>query len=168
MPATYEPIATTTLGSNSGTVTFSSIPQTYTDLIIISDFRTVGTPTFFGCTYKLNGDAGANYSSTYILGNGSSASSSRSTLYAGFAFESYSATSNQVAITNFQNYSNSNTYKTAISRSSGAGSSELVGAWVSLWRSTAAITSITLYSTDLGAVPFASGNVFTLYGIKSA
>ena len=166
--STYTPIATTTLGSNSGTVTFSSIPQTYTDLIIVCNYRTVGTPTFYGCTWKANGDTGANYSSTAIFGNGSSASSGRSTVYAGFGVESYSTTNNQVAVINFQNYSNSNTFKTAISRSSSGASSEYVASWVSLWRSTAAITSITLYSTDLGAVPFASGNVFTLYGLAAA
>jgi hypothetical protein len=170
MPAgsTYSTIATTTLGSNSGTVTFSSIPQIYTDLVLVSNYRTVGTPTFFGCSWKANGDTGSNYSSTIIYGNGTTTGSVRSTLYASFAFESYSSTNNQVAITNFMNYSNTSTFKTSISKSGGPGSSEATGSQVGLWRSTAAITSLTLYSTDVGAIPFAAGNVFTLYGIASA
>jgi hypothetical protein len=168
MPQTYESIATTTLGSNAGSVTFSAIPQTYTDLILVSNYRTIGTPAFFGCSWKANGDTAANYSSTQFYGNGTSTSSGRNTSYAGYAFESYSTTSSQVAITNFQNYSNSTTFKTAVSRSSGSGSSELVGAWVSMWRSTAAITTLTFFSTDVGGVPFAAGNTFTLYGIKAA
>jgi len=55
MPKTYEPIATTTLGSNQTTITFSSIPSTYTDLVIVSN---MGTTTASYPFIRFNGDTG--------------------------------------------------------------------------------------------------------------
>jgi hypothetical protein len=61
------------------------------------------------------------------------------------------------------NYSNATTYKTALARTSEDG---VAAAYVGLWRSTSAITSITI---DKGSSDnFASGSTFTLYGIKAA
>lgn len=171
MPAgsTYTPIATTTLGTSATSVTFSSISGSYTDLVLVAQEYTTGTPTAFGISCQFNGDTASNYSTTYLYGTGSSAASGRATAKVGawIGFESYSA--NWTVITaNFQNYSNSTTYKTVLSRSSD--SANLVGSGVSLWRSTAAITSIKVLSTDFGSgsTPFVAGSTFTLYGIASA
>ena len=74
---TYTPIATTTLASNTASYTFSSIPQTYTDLILeatgATDY-TAGTSWPFYIQVG-NGlvDIGSNYSDTMLYGNGSSA-----------------------------------------------------------------------------------------------
>jgi hypothetical protein len=46
MPATYEPIATTTLGTAAASITFSSIPATYTDLRLISGHKASTTSCF--------------------------------------------------------------------------------------------------------------------------
>ena len=73
-----------------------------------------------------------------------------------------STTSVGTAIINVQNYSNSTTYKTTLSRHS----TQFAGAFVGTWRNTAAITSITII--NLGAGGFASGSTFTLYGITAA
>jgi len=64
MPATYEPIATTTLGSAAATITFSSIPATYTDLVIVF----AGTATAnLNPLMSFNSDSGTNYSTTVSL-----------------------------------------------------------------------------------------------------
>jgi len=77
MPATYEPIATTTLGSAAATITFSTIAATYTDLRLTLVFTTsVGGANVF---FRFNGDTGTNYSYTSLEGSGSAASSSRNT-----------------------------------------------------------------------------------------
>jgi hypothetical protein len=68
-----------------------------------------------------------------------------------------------VSIVNFQNYANTTTNKTILTRGSVAAGQ--VTAAVSLWRSTAAITSIVLYTA--GLANWASGSQFTLYGIKA-
>jgi hypothetical protein len=78
MPATYEPIATTTLGSAASSITFSSIPATYTDLRLSVTTADAGaTATYLALQF--NSDTGANYSRTRITGNGSTATSNRTT-----------------------------------------------------------------------------------------
>ena len=74
MTATYEKIATTTLGSNQASVTFSSIPATYTDIVVIATGKTSTETTLY---FRFNGDSGSNYSSTDIYGDGSAAGSFR-------------------------------------------------------------------------------------------
>lgn len=158
MPAgsTYTPIATTTLGSNTPSYTFSSIPSTYTDLIIVIN----GTADN-NIQARFNGDTGSNYSATRIQGDGSTASSSRFTNTTSIV-GSYSSTT-QASIWQFMNYSNTTTNKTALNR--GGSGSDRVEAYVGTWRNTAAINSITMLS---GSGNLLSGMTLTLYGIASA
>jgi len=161
MAKTYEPIATTTVsGTSTANVTFSSIVGTYTDLVLVSNtVRSVGQVIAF----QLNGDTAANYSSTLIYGTGTAAASSSSPNANNGQVDYTGNTSNpSTAIQHFQNYANTTTYKTSLSRLSAA--SDFVGCYVNLWRSTAAITSIKYYLTS---GYFVAGSTFTLYGIKS-
>ena len=162
MPSTYTPIATQTLGSAASDITFSSISASYTDLILIVS-GTVST-SFDNIALRFNGDSGSNYSWTYLLGNGSSAASGRASnvtnaLSGGFG-------NSQIGNVIFQinNYSNTTTNKTVISRSNKT--DDAAGAWVSLWRNTAAINSIILRAS--GGANLSSGLTATLYGVKSA
>lgn len=161
MPKTYDPIQSHTLASNQATVTFTSISSNFTDLVIV--FR--GNNTSGGNragTIIFNSDTGANYSATFIQGDGSNATSSReSNLNTGYFANVLN--DNTTAIVQIQNYSNTTTNKTFISR--GSSPSTVVQARVGLWRSTSAITSITL---GLNADTYAAGSTFTLYGIKAA
>jgi len=68
---TYTPLATVTLGSTAASVTFSSIPATYRDLILIITAQRTGSPVNVGM--RFNGDSGSNYSSVFMTGTGSSA-----------------------------------------------------------------------------------------------
>ena len=157
MPSTYTPIATTTLGSAASTVTFSSISSAYTDLILVVQ----GAMATAGGNYiQVNGDTGNNYSVTFIYGDGSSAVSTRAA-NSPSASAFYLNTGQSNAILQFMNYSNTTTNKTFLSRGN---SSDFVSARVSLWRSTAAINSITVGST----FNYNVGSTFTLYGVKSA
>ena len=160
MPSTYTPIATSTMGSNTSSVTFSSISGTYTDLVlVVAGTLTTGTDNI---VMQFNGDTGNNYSVTSLLGDGSSASSFRSSNIAS-AGRCAMGTSSSSAIYSINNYSNATTYKTVIGR--GGMASYGVDARVSLWRNTAAITSIVVFPTTY---QFATGCVLTLYGIKAA
>jgi hypothetical protein len=160
MPSTYTPIATQTLGSASSTVTFSSIPATYTDLIIILNGQsTTGTPEIIT---RFNSDTGSNYSRTFVLGDGSLTSSGRSTSQTYFAPASIE-TGNTIIIFNIMNYSNTTTNKTAICRATLP--AQIAAATVGLWQSTAAINTIAI---STASSTFVAGSTFTLYGIKAA
>jgi hypothetical protein len=74
MAPTYEPIATTTLGTAAASITFSSIPATYTDLRLVVVAKAVSASTL---DVRFNNDSGTNYSKTEISGDGSSAVSFR-------------------------------------------------------------------------------------------
>jgi hypothetical protein len=163
--ATYEPIATTTLGSTASSYTFTSIPSTYTDLILIVTGTGTGNAPYFQVG---NGsvDTGSNYSTTSLYGNGSSAGSSRTTSatvgYLG-GFVTGIGTSQANIIAHFQNYSNATTNKTVLSRLNAQ--QYQVETTVSLWRSTSAINTIKVgLSSDLWSI----GSTFTLYGIAAA
>jgi hypothetical protein len=159
MAITYEPIATTTLGSSESSVTFSTISGSFTDLVVIISGVSSDANEL---QFRLNSDTGSNYSFTQIYGDGSSAGSSRGSSRTTGRLGSTRTTQN-VHIGHFQNYSNSTTYKTVLSKESTAGS--VVQTFVGLWRSTAAITSIE-FLPHTGT--FSSGMTFTLYGIASA
>ena len=159
---TYEAIATQTLGSAAASVTFSSIPSTYTDLVLVMNGVFNYTNTYYVMYY--NGDSTlSNYSSIGMNGDGTSAlSESNGYIKLGF---SNNATTPITAIINIQNYSNTATYKTNLIRFSNTANFGSYAA-VGLWRNTAAINSITIYSYYGGM--FNAGSTFTLYGIKSA
>lgn len=160
--STYTPIATQTLGSAAASVTFSSISGAYTDLVLVANGSTSANAA---ASIKFNGDTASNYSRTYIYGDGSTAGSGRDASGGGSSAKIFDfSTSNSTAIINIQNYSNSTTFKTSLSRASQSG--VLTAAYVVLWKATpAAITSIDL-TTSTGT--FSTGTTFTLYGIAAA
>ena len=160
MPATYEPIATQTLGSAAASVTFSSISGTYTDLVLIVNASLASGAA--STLMRYNSDSGNNYSGTRLIGDGSSASSQRTT-NANNNDIGYFNTSMCASIVSIQNYSSTTTYKTCLVR---ANTSEYVFGQVQMWRNTAAVTSINI--TNSSAVNFNAGSTFTLYGIKAA
>ena len=160
--STYTPIATQTLGSSATSVTFSSIPSTYTDLIIVANVNCPTRAANVGCQY--NGDTSANYSWTRLYGTGSSAVSSRATSQVRSDFGIAGNTDWSTLICQIQNYSNTTTYKTGLGRGNFAAG--YVSAFVNLWSSTAAISSIKLLNEF--NENFAAGSTFTLYGIKAA
>ena len=163
MPATYEPIATNSLTGTTASVTFSSIPSTYTDLVLI--FNGSIDTNSRQLVLQFNSDTGTNYSNTRLVGDGTSAASYRATSQT-YARCITSTTNNVVStiIVNIQNYSNTTTNKTILSR--GSATSDQADAIVNLWRSTSVINSITCLLSGTGN--FNSGSTFTLYGIKAA
>ncbi len=164
--STYTPIASVTLSSAQSSVTFSGIPQTYTDLVMVAS--PAQTTAGQGDIYiSFNSDSGSNYSATALYGSGSAAGSTRQSNQTGIRPEYYAYPDTTVGNTthtyHFMNYSNSTTNKTVLSRASSAPTG--VDAAVGLWRSTAAITSITL--TMNASATFKSGSTFNLYGVNA-
>ena len=172
--STYTPLATTTLASAASSYTFSSIPATYTDLVIVANyagFSATGATTLI----QLNGDATTTrYSSTNVEGDGTSATSGRynnATAQAGMLLGGGNlgyGTGQAIEVFHIMNYSNATTYKTVLFRNSETYSSASIRQSVGLWRSTAAITSMTITTDNLSVCYFTSGSTFSIYGIKAA
>lgn len=165
MPAgnTYEAIATQTLGSAAASVTFSSIPSTYTDLVLV--FNGSNATSNNGLRLRFNSDTGSNYSYTALYGNGTSAASDRGSSTTGAQIATDIASTQATCVAQIMNYSNTTTNKTCIGRGSSA--ANFADAQVSLWRNTAAITSVTVL-LGAGTSNFSTGSTFSLYGIKAA
>lgn len=167
---TYEPIATTTFASASSNYTFNSIPSTYTDLILVISGKAAVNPGY-GVTLQLNSDTGTNYGFVYMYGTGSGAASSSkiSQTYATLGYGTGVGTgSPTIYIAHLQNYSNTTTYKTIITRANNYdttyGGTEMS---VSCWRNTSAISTIKV-DAAFGSMTLDTGTTITLYGITAA
>jgi hypothetical protein len=164
--STYTPIETKSITGSPTSVTFSSIPSTYTDLVVVINGARSATNDI---GVRLNGDTGTNYSRTILYGTGSAAGSvtggGANQGQADYYGTVDTTLGGSVQILNFMNYSNTTTYKTFLVRSNNA--SLGVDALVNLWRSTAAINSIE-FRPYSGSQTWNTGSQFTLYGIAAA
>lgn len=170
--STYTAIATTTLSAIANPITFSSIPQTYTDLVIVVTGRGTGANTIDSTLSYFNSNTGTNnYSNTFLYGDGASTYGQRNSNSVYFSFGPHpggNATANVFGaeVLHVLNYSNTTTFKTIISRSSAdIGGSGQTWLTTNLWRQTAAINRIDLYTS---AGSWAVGTKFSLYGIKAS
>jgi len=169
MATTYEAIQTTTLGTTAADITFSSIPATYTDLVLVCQMAmsSAGNEPYLQVG---NGSVSTTgYSETCLAGNAGTVSSRRgdiSTAWQMNRFFGIGSSLNNIHIVNFQNYANTTTYKTVISRT---GTTDVTYAQtqaiVGLWASTSAINTIKI-STSGGNI--VADSTFTLYGILAA
>jgi hypothetical protein len=159
--------------STSSSVTFSSIPQTYTDLKLVCSTRQDGNADGNQLSITFNGSS-SGYSRRLIFGYGSSYSTAGATseAFARIAFaESSTYTSN--TFNNFEiyipNYTSAN-YKSFSSDAVSEGNTTTIYAqalYAGLWSNTAAITSLTISDDGSTGTNFASGSTFYLYGISN-
>ena len=157
---TYAQISSITTASTMTSVSFNSIPQTYTDLVLIVSGTQTGVGVAGLYISKINNDIDTNYSRTLLQGNGTSGSSAAGTSEDSLNIGLIGSVQTN-SIFNFINYSNSTTFKTVLSR--GNDSSALVRAGVGLWQKTEPITSF-----SVSGVTFSVGTTFSLYGIAAA
>lgn len=157
---TYFPLANITLGSSASSVTFSSIPATYRDLVLI--YYGLGSTADAGHRVEVNGDTGNNYSVVRMAGGPSSVvSSSATTNY--FPLLYSASPQNGMAILQIMDYSATDKHKTALTRANHI-SQSTVEALASRWANTAAITSLKILQSS-GTLQ--SGTTIALYGIAS-
>jgi hypothetical protein len=166
MPAgsTYSTIATHTIPSDTTSYTFTSIPSTYTDLVLVGALS-----NDFPASLNLNVgngsiDTGNNFSWTYLAGNGTAPENDRASNNGRiFAGSCGSSLGQYNVIINFMNYANTNVFKTTINRLNDT--SVKTSVTVGLWRNTAAINQIRLTANGSN---LKTGSVLTLYGISAA
>jgi hypothetical protein len=162
-PTDYESIQTITVGSGGqASVTFSSIPSTYTHLQIRAIART--SSAGYG-RLRFNGDTGSNYNRHAVYGTGSAAASTAASDAGYWGDIPNTASMFQGTVIDILDYTNTNKNTTVRCLTgydtNGAGVIQL---WSSLWRNTAAVTSVTL--DDFFASNLQEYSSFALYGIK--
>ena len=159
-------IASTTVETPQATVDFTSIPQGYTDLILVCSVRTVRTAGVDTVFLRFNGDTtSGNYTGIRIIGDGSTASSA-SNQWTGFALiPDSNTTANTFGSTIFYipNYTSSNQKSVSVDST---GENNTTSSYMSLgagkWSGTAAISSMSITGDGWPAV---AGSTFTLYGV---
>jgi hypothetical protein len=158
---TYTALATVTLGTTAATVTFSSIPATYRDLIlVVNASSSVQTELFL----RFNGDTGSNYNTVRMQGSGSVAASASTSNATGARLNGNGdimTTLSFNAVIQLMDYSATDKHKSALSRTSSASG---IDACAVRWANTNAITTILAYPTT---GTFSSGSTFNLFGVIS-
>jgi hypothetical protein len=156
-----------TLGTATASVTFSSIPATYRDLVIVTQARPATADSYF--RMRFNSDTGSNYTMVHMMGweSGTGVQSNTSTEnaldldYFGNALTTVDNTHN----IQIMDYSATDKHKTTlVSRKMHGASSSVfrVGPLAARWADTSAITSISIF---LNSGNIASGSTFNLYGV---
>jgi hypothetical protein len=175
LPVGFTSIATITAAGGEGSVTFSSIPATYTDLQIRAIDRDTNTGTNDGGLFiQFNGDTASTYPSHEMYGNGTSVTAAGNILNNRISSTGGGSKAGQlsanfgVSIWDIADYTNTSKYKTVKgvygNDYNASATNVYVGMVSGLWMSTAAINSITIAAS----VTFAAGSTFALYGIKGA
>lgn len=162
---THRPIASVTLSSTSGSVTFSSISQAYRDLVlVINGTISTGTGSFY---LMFNNDMSANSSYNVTMeGNGTNYTSAQqgqwSAVWGPYGYNTVFSTTASTHVINVIDYSVTDKFKTILMRSSNPSTAvALVGG---SWGVTSAVTSISINPT---ASTFAAGTTFSLYGVAA-
>lgn len=147
-------IANITLQASSPAITFSGVPQTYRDLVVVYNGQTVDSGNF-DIRIHFNGDT-SNFSFVAMGGTGSSTYS-----YTASSTNTFNpGTGNRtVGVYQVMDYSATDKHKTTLIRVNSSNSN--VGAGVQRWGSTASITSVTV---SMGSGNYAAGSTFSLYG----
>jgi hypothetical protein len=179
--SSYESIATTTVGAGgSSSVTFSSIPSTYTHLVVRGSIQSNrGSYAIDNATVRFNSDSGANYSRHNLDASASTTTAPEAYGTGGATFGGPIPVVTGVATNVFNgfvmdvlDYASTNKYKTLrilggydVNGTTGTGSfGGTVGIYSGAWQNTAAVTSITLAPVD--GTAFTQYSSFALYGIK--
>ena len=176
MPTTFTLISSTTVGSGgASSIDFTSIPSTYTDLVLKGSTRISTSNNYDGVFIKVNNSTAFQYADRALYGNGSSAASINDVVgdqNAGM-YWLYSNGNNSTANTfnNFEiyvpNYAGSNqksfSYEAVTENNATAAWSSIVAG---LWNQTSAINRLTL--TPIGSATFLQYSTAYLYGIKNS
>jgi hypothetical protein len=156
--STYIPLQTITLGASASSVTFASIPQTYRDLVLITNGLATDVQDV---TVSLNGSS-SGFTGVRMF----AAASSGSNVYTSSAAIFVVSSTPISTTTQFMDYSATDKHKTILSRvSSAPGAYSYVAASAHRWAVTDSINSITL--TVSGGHSYVAGATFSLYGIEA-
>jgi hypothetical protein len=175
MPATYEPIATSTMSSDATSITFTGISQSYTDLVVVAKMSGYYVaPTYIEMGIQVgNGsiDTGNNYNSALNYTDSPFSASRTNTNYVAWygVGTPTNDTQRSTVIINLNDYSNTTTFKPVLLKVSSVqqlNSVNFTGYTIGCWGSTSAINQIRI--SNQNGTNLYSGTTVSLYGIKAA
>jgi len=175
VPDTFIKIASITVGSGgASSIDFTSIPSTYTDLVVkISARSSRSAFQQDDLSYRFNSDSSSVYNYIQIRGSGSAViSTNPGTLSYNYAGQINSSTSTSNTFSNVEiyipNYAGSTKKSSSVDGVQENNQTEAYATLVTnLWSSTAAITSISLL-LNITSNNFLQYSTATLYGIKNS
>jgi len=172
MPSTYTLISSNVLSTSAASITFSSIPSTYTDLVLRTSARCDRATFPAGYNLRVNGST-TNGSTTYLYGDGATAGSGRQTSnwiqigqISGANQTDNTFTSAEIYIPNYASSSQKPVGLFNAQEQNSVSTYVQMDATAGLYNQTTAITSLVIGFT--GAYNFVSGSSFYLYGLKSS
>tara|TARA_R110000868_G_scaffold144632_1_gene363941 strand:+ start:3356 stop:3880 length:525 start_codon:yes stop_codon:yes gene_type:complete len=174
MATTYEAIATVTVGSGgASSISFSSIPNTFTDIKLVISARTNQSSWNDNSIVRFNGDSGNNYSNRRLNGSGSTVDSSSNTSQDGFYYWNFvganatasTFSNNEMYIPNYTS-SNQKSFSAERVVENNSSTDNMVSLIAGIWTGTAAITSISI--APFYGTLFSQYSTATLYGIKNS
>ena len=175
MPDTFIKIASVTVGAGgASSIDFTSIPSTYTDLVVKLSGRTAynNIAGSISAYVRFNGDTGSNYSGRRVIGTGSSATSDNSSTTSFIStfldITAYTANTFGNAEYYIPNYAGSNRKSISVDGVTEHNATLSYAALVAgLWTGTAAITSISIFPEPTTG-NFVQYSTAVLYGIKNS
>jgi hypothetical protein len=164
--STYEIIEAKTVGTAVASVTFSSIPATYTDLVLVTNNagNLNNDPTL-----RVNGDTGSNYSVTHLTSNGSALAGYRFGGQTSFSLNYFggdqTVLGTNARIIYIHDYVNTSKYKGLTCTAGHNDTTDGLTISVGQWRSNSAITSVTFLAGS--GKTLSVNSRLSLYGIKA-
>ena len=158
--STYVPLATITLASTDKEITFSSIPASYRDLIVVCNAKLVSSSGTYWI--RLNGDTGTNYSDVVMYGTGSGSGLSNARTSQTVAFAGAIDTNASMMIAQVMDAGASDKHKTILVRENRPDG--WVGARAARWADNTIVSSLTVSNDSVAN--FQIGATFSLYGVN--
>ena len=152
---TYVPLGTVTLVATDTSITFSSIPATYRDLILVASGKGTGD---LSLRTRFNADSGSNYSYVYMQGGNDGVQSGSGTL--SYVDSFFVSANTCTTIHQIMDYSATDKHKSVLTTRVLAAS--YVDRFAQRWANTSAITSMEVFASSNA---YAIGSTFSLYGL---
>lgn len=162
MTATYDSIATVTLGSATANIDFNSIPASFTDLRVVI----VGTAVNAGSVgFRFNNQGGSGYSRTFMFGNGSNPSSGRNTDAGSIIGPNINSGFPSFITIDIFSYAGSTDKTVLFEGSDDRNGSGTVSRGIGVFRDSTPISSVNIFENN--GFNFNAGTTVSLYGIKA-
>lgn len=173
---TFEHISTVDVSSDVSTISFSSLPQTYSHLkVFVSAYSNKSYSDNVNYYMYFNGDGSTNYINAFMGGNNAMGSQNNPGIYCGQAVywtgyggDGNARNHNYVSETTLVDYKSTAKWKAATVLEGGhIGEANVsVGAGGGVWKNTAAISSITFHQPYATSSAFRAPTKISIFGVK--